>query len=253
MNETGQAAVISVNKGVQVHGITNRLSQAGVKTLFIGTDPVALAEAKARTGVYIIVIQNDIGEMSHLFKSLLSVTAQDNTTLVVIGGKPDQTELSKLYPELAGNVLRWFDHDVDLEELISFTKKFLAGEVRKDEKKRILIVDDDPTYAKMVREWLKSNYQVAVVVNAMQAITYLTKHGADLILLDYEMPVVSGPQVLEMLRNEPETAKIPVVFLTGVGDSESVSRVIALKPSGYILKSTTREAIISWLYLFFHK
>ena len=110
-----------------------------------------------------------------------------------------------------------------------------------------MIVDDDPAYAKMVREWIKGDYQVNVVTAGMQAISFLLKEKVDLILLDYEMPIVDGPQVLQMLRSEPETKDIPVVFLTGVGDRESVTRVMELKPSGYILKSTTREALLQSL------
>lgn len=70
----------------------------------------------------------------------------------------------------------------------------------------------------------------------------------DLILLDYEMPVVDGPQVLQMLRQEPATSNIPVIFLTGNGTKEAVARVMELKPDGYILKSTTRENLMKYLY-----
>ena len=61
------------------------------------------------------------------------------------------------------------------------------------------------------------------------------------------MPVVDGPQVLQMLREEPETANIPVIFLTGIGTKEAVQRVMALKPSGYILKTTTRDDLLIYL------
>ena len=81
----------------------------------------------------------------------------------------------------------------------------------------------------------------------MQAITYLLKTPVDLILLDYDMPVVDGPQVLQMLRQENATKDIPVVFLTGVGTKEEVERVMALHPSGYILKSTTRDNLLTYL------
>ena len=114
-------------------------------------------------------------------------------------------------------------------------------------KKRILIVDDDPSYAGMVREWIKDEYQVDIVTAGVQAIKFLLKKTADLILLDYEMPVVDGPQVLQMLREEPETANIPVIFLTGIGTKEAVQRVMALKPSGYILKTTTRDDLLIYL------
>ena len=103
----------------------------------------------------------------------------------------------------------------------------------------------------MVKEWIKEYYKVDIVTAGMQAITFLLKvpenEKVDLILLDYEMPVVDGPQVFQMLRQESDTADIPVVFLTGVGTREGVSRVMELKPEGYILKSATRENILGYL------
>ena len=53
--------------------------------------------------------------------------------------------------------------------------------------------------------------------------------------------------MLQMLRQEPATAKIPVIFLTGVGTKDAVERVMALKPDGYVLKSTTRENLLKYL------
>ena len=119
------------------------------------------------------------------------------------------------------------------------------------------MVDDDPAYAKIVREWIKDEYRVDIVTAGMQAITFLLKtpedDRMDLILLDYEMPVVDGPQVIQMLRQEEATAHIPVIFLTGNGTREAVSRVMALKPEGYILKSTSKADLMDFLEKKFYK
>ncbi|SEL74690.1 MULTISPECIES: response regulator [unclassified Butyrivibrio] len=123
----------------------------------------------------------------------------------------------------------------------------MLNEAEQDVRKKILIVDDDPSYAGMVKSWIKDKYKTDVVTAGMQAITFLLKKPVDLILLDYEMPVVDGPQVLQMLRQEPATKDIPVVFLTGVSSREGVKRVMELKPSGYILKSTTSENLLAIL------
>lgn len=61
------------------------------------------------------------------------------------------------------------------------------------------------------------------------------------------MPIVDGPQVFQMLRSDPATSAIPVVFLTGVGSREGVTRVMSLKPDGYILKSTPKEELLEFL------
>ena len=82
---------------------------------------------------------------------------------------------------------------------------------------------------------------------------YIADNKPDLILLDYEMPVTSGPQVLEMIRSETKTDTIPVIFLTGKGDRESVLKVLALKPDGYLLKSTDKTTLLKSLEEFFEK
>ena len=75
----------------------------------------------------------------------------------------------------------------------------------------------------------------------------------DLVLLDYEMPIVDGRQVLGMIRDEPEYANIPVIFLTGKSDAESVKSVLSLKPEGYLLKTEEPAKIIAEIDKFFSK
>jgi CheY-like chemotaxis protein len=104
-----------------------------------------------------------------------------------------------------------------------------------------------------VREWLKQDYKVAVANSGLQALRWLGKNQADLILLDYEMPVTSGPQVLEMLRSDLETSKIPVMFLTGKSDKNAVLQVLALKPEGYFLKTIEKDELLQKLSDFFFR
>ena len=169
--------------------------------------------------------------------------------MIVIGEKMYHEALSNEIVELKNYV--WLDRPLDLEVLKSEMDKAVNSKADYNLKKKILIVDDDPVYAKMVREWLSDRYQVSMVTAGMQAITFLAKNKIDLILLDYEMPIVDGPQVFEMLRSEPTTKSIPIIFLTGVGTREGVTRVMALKPDGYILKSASRDDIRAKLRSFF--
>ena len=103
----------------------------------------------------------------------------------------------------------------------------------------------------MLKKKKKSEYKVSMANSGLQAIKWLGKNRADLILLDHEMPVTNGPQVLEMLRSDDETKNIPVIFLTGKSDKESVMAVVALKPEGYFLKNISREELLEKLAAFF--
>ena len=67
------------------------------------------------------------------------------------------------------------------------------------------------------------------------------------------MPITTGPQVLEMLRSEPSTSDIPVMFLTVKSDKESVMKVVALKPEKYLLKTMPPAELIANIDEFFEK
>ncbi len=67
------------------------------------------------------------------------------------------------------------------------------------------------------------------------------------------MPVCNGSQVLEMIREEKDFADIPVIFLTGRVDRESVKKVVALKPAGYLVKTLKPAEIKSGIDDYFKK
>ena len=120
-------------------------------------------------------------------------------------------------------------------------------------KKKVLVVDDSGAMLRSVKGWLESKYQVILANSGTMAIKYLSTNRPDLVLLDYEMPVINGKQVLEMIRSESEFSNIPVMFLTGKNDKESISQVLGLKPEGYILKTTPPDEIIRMIDEFFEK
>lgn len=65
------------------------------------------------------------------------------------------------------------------------------------------------------------------------------------------MPVCNGSQVLEMIRSEKGFADIPVIFLTGRVDKESVEKVLELKPQGYLSKALSPEQVKTEIDRFF--
>lgn len=83
---------------------------------------------------------------------------------------------------------------------------------------------------------LAEDFEVAFATDGMMAIEKAKKWTPDLILLDYEMPKMDGRETLEEMRKDEELKNIPVVFLTGVADKESIAAVLKLKPQGYLLK-----------------
>ncbi len=133
---------------------------------------------------------------------------------------------------------------INAQNAMGQIKKYLDGEMRK---KQILIVDDSDFMRSNMIRLLGNDYEMLESNSSIAAIKKITVNRPDLILLDYEMPVCDGRQTLEMIRSDEEIADIPVVFLTGRGDAESVKKVMSLKPKGYLLKSMPEEDIKKYI------
>ncbi len=118
--------------------------------------------------------------------------------------------------------------------------------------KNILIVDDDGVILRRMKSCLQDTYNVYIVNSGMTAIALLAQKKIDLILLDYEMPVMSGEQLYALLKANPETSKIPVMFLTGVNDKNIVMKIIGLKPEGYLLKSMSADQLTEKIGEYFY-
>ena len=120
-------------------------------------------------------------------------------------------------------------------------------------KKRILVVDDDPMLLRNIKNWLANDYEVYMVNSGFMALDFVIKHPIDLILLDYEMPGMDGPEVLKRLRLQNQFETMPVIFLTAKDDRESVLKAMEHKANGYILKSRPPQEIIAVIKDFFKK
>ena len=210
-------------------------------------------DVNAALGPDVALITMYLGEDEHPSNEILrflhdKLTDMDEK-MIVIGSGP---EMDHVIDRVSGDLIyKVFRRPVNNEEYVGTVSDLFARIESGDFKKTILIVDDDPNYLALVREWLKGTYKVAMANSGIQAIKWLGKHKTDLILLDYEMPVTTGPQVLEMLRSDEETRSIPVMFLTGKSDKQSVMSVVALKPENYFLKSIQKQELLDKLGEYF--
>ena len=146
---------------------------------------------------------------------------------------------------------------IEAENAMDEVQKYLSKREKQEEegskKPKVLVVDDSATIRCSMKQLLEGDYEVSPVESGVAAIRAITLTRPDLILLDYEMPVCDGRQTLVMLRSEKEFADIPVIFLTGRGDPESVRRVMDLKPEGYLLKYLKPEEIKKKIDNFFER
>ena len=107
-----------------------------------------------------------------------------------------------------------------------------------DAKKKILLVEDDEALAAVYKSRLDiEGFETKGVVNGEEALSAAMEFKPDLILLDAMMPKISGFDVLDILRNTPETAQIRVIMLTALSQPKDKERAESLGVNDYLVKS----------------
>ena len=114
-----------------------------------------------------------------------------------------------------------------------------------DRKKHILVVDDDRNVLKMLKTALEEKYEVTATLNGLLVEKVLATKPVDLVVLDYEMPIMTGAEVYRKIKAKPESASIPVCFLTGVSDRNKVMEIMSLRPDSYLLKPIDLEMLMT--------
>jgi len=109
----------------------------------------------------------------------------------------------------------------------------------------ILLVDDNEANMILLHELLEFEYDVIPAMDGEFALQCACEDHPDLILLDLVMPGIDGLEICKRLKSDPNTASIPVVFLTGMTDNETLEKVYAIGASDLICKPIDPESLFS--------
>ena len=254
MNSTtdnAKVVIISQADTFLAKSLVTKFEGVSVTSVFVKADIAEIKPHMSDAALIILFMSEELEGMPETLVYLKDTVQDKELGLILIGDETQYGIVVKTIPEQI--VTEWLKRPLDIDKLIKDTTTFLDENTGEKAKKTILIVDDDITYMRTVYEWLKGSYHVGMAASGVQAISYLAKNKADLVLLDYEMPVADGPQVLSMLKSDSETGQIPVMFLTGHGDKESVLSVVGLNPADYLLKTIGKDALLKKLDDFFRE
>jgi DNA-binding NarL/FixJ family response regulator len=112
--------------------------------------------------------------------------------------------------------------------------------------KRILVIDDEAKLRAQTAELLRlEGYEVTEARNGREGVESAKKNPPDLIVCDITMPEMNGHRVLETLRNEPRTAHVPFIFLTGWGERDDVRAGMNLGADDYLVKPVVPAELLS--------
>ena len=243
--------LIRKGKSFMLNTIVKNLTAEGYEVIEVEPTMEEICDHKGETELILMFLGDYVDRSASAMVYLKDICTEEDKLLVLVGTVPEIDTVTQTIP--VALVAASFPRPFDMKKLVTQLDWLLEANDDLAKRKSILLVDDDGTFLKMLKDWLSTKYRVTIVTSGAQAMMYIADNTPDLILLDYEMPVISGPQVLEMIRSESKVDGIPVIFLTGKGDRESVMKVLAMKPDGYLLKSMERAKLLAAIDDFFEK
>ncbi len=250
--------IISRETGFMMNALTKNLAANGFEARHIDpSDLVSSPDGHIDGGNprLILLYTGDYTkgeEGSRLLSILRDVCENGKRTLFIAGSRE---EISGVKQEIPPHIVSCeAERPFTVPGIIEQIKKILKkDDINAGGRKSILLVDDDVMFLKMTMKWLSEHYDVALAKSGGQALAYLESKCPDLVMLDYNMPVMSGAQVMQQIRSSSPHSDVPIIFLTGKSDKESVAEVMALKPQGYIFKASAQADILNTINDFFKK
>lgn len=278
--------IISTSESFAIKSMEQKLIAVDISAYQVVARTTDIGSNIDRAGLIVLYLDERMAAMTASLQNMLSYLNdklyESNKMLIIIAKQKDYEIALRYISE--DFILQFFDRPMNMDAFVQTIFEYMnegekeldkkKGEGKKEEtgdgeapaqpqkrkftsdmtqvrKRKILLVDDDASYLRIIRNWLKDGYDVGVASSALQAVMWLAKNDVDLILLDYKMPVCSGAQLFDMLRNDSQTKSTPVFFLTGNSSRDSVMEILKLNPEGYLLKTFDRKALLTRLEEFF--
>ena len=242
---------ISEKKSMIANALIDGMNAAFFDVTQVRANVTEISHIAEPPDIWLLYLNGADNHMPDVLSYIRDQIDEKNIRFFVIGTQEELDEVLKDFP--IKSIRATFTRPFRADEVIDRLTVECQVVQRLSESKRILVIDDDSTMLRTLKDLLSGRYRIYTANSGMNAIQMLVNTEVDLILLDYEMPVIKGPQILEMLRSEPHTQNIPVMFLTSKNDREAIIRVMSLGPANYLLKSLPRSEILEKISTFFEE
>ena len=131
------------------------------------------------------------------------------------------------------------------EELLTRVRTLFLGTMPAS-RERILVVDDSPAQRHYVADCLaRQGFEISTAENGKIALSKANALRPALIVSDYEMPVMTGFELVHSLKRDPETRNIPVIMLTARGGKRDMAQMRAVGASAYLVKPFSQDKCIA--------
>lgn len=164
-----------------------------------------------------------------------------NVPVIMVTGVCDrETVLNSVIMGIDGYIVKPIDK-VELQNKVLevFEKKVEPALIRKT----VLLVDDDMVYLKQINNMLCDKYNVIMINTPKLALEYLCKHVPDIIVLDYQMPLYNGANVMSIIKNNVVGKEVPIIILSGMDKAEVMQECSAFDPVAYLTKPISKKEL----------
>jgi len=241
--------VVSAAKGYLLSALEEQFKQAGYNIVTVNSI-AGIERIDGSIQGFFLFLEEALVDDIQLQVYIRDKATEEGYPVFVTGNLQEIKDVKNIIPEHLFQAE--FPRPVNVKDIIVRVDKYYE-ENDVSEQKIILAVDDSGVMLNSIKNWLSDKYQVMLADSGVAAIKYITLKRPDLIILDYEMPIIDGKQTLAMIRSERDFADIPVIFLTGRQDKESIMEVMEYKPAGYLLKTMKPFDVHKYVDDFFAK
>lgn len=246
----GSILLLANTSSYLVSSIRDVMHENGLNIISLDAKQDGIKKVEERVQAILIYADATVMSRDDLIVFVKDFASENSVKIFMIGVPDELASLSQIIP--AVDIKEKFTRPIDAGEVVKRIDEYVIRRAQ-NSVKSILAVDDSGVYLREINSWFSEKYHLTLVNSGLNAIKYLGNHRPDLILLDYEMPVCNGKQVLEMIRSDTECGDIPVMFLTSNGGKDTILEIMPLNVAGYLLKTQSATEIKKAVDDFFEK
>ncbi|MDR1788637.1 MAG: response regulator [Treponema sp.] len=124
----------------------------------------------------------------------------------------------------------------------------ISANIRASTRPRVLVVDDMPICLTLAQKVLAQSYGVSLAKGGQEALSMLRGTYFDLLMLDIEMPGISGIDLFKTILQHPDCRYIPVIFVTSDKDTDVIKTVVSMGAKDYIVKPYQGATLLNKVY-----
>lgn len=217
------------------------LSETAHVTTALGGTLAVQCVREQRPDIILLDIEMPVLDGFKTLEQLRNIEECINVPVIMLTGKRDKySVINSLTMGIDSYLVKPVSKGVLLDRITEVYQKNHKQETRRT----ILAIDDDMVYLKQLHSLLSDKYNVIMINAAKLALEYLTNHVPDLILLDYQMPLYNGLNLINIIRQNEARRNIPFIILSGSLDQKAIQDFYPHSPVAFLAKPIHKDALI---------